>query len=189
MAIDNQNKSGSDYSSGFSSGISSGDSLAKGAQSAGAGLSSSSSVSSPSSSSQSSAGSSSMGSSSSSMGSRAGSPGSSASSIDSGAGAQHALQSQGDAFDTLRTSVVGVLDSVVREYEPQIAQFTSSIAHQAVDRGVEFGKTAVQRVKSQSWMRIGLAAALGLGIVAVLGYEAEQAATADSSDRSRKNIH
>ncbi len=94
---------------------------------------------------------------------------------------------QGDALEMLRTSVVGALDSVVREYEPQIAQFTTNFAHQAVDRGVEFAQSAVQRVKSQSWVRIGLAAALGVGIIAVLGYEAEQASA--SSSRSRKHVH
>lgn len=107
--------------------------------------------------------------------------------VDMNAGGKSVSAPQGDAFDMLRTSVVGVLDSVVREYEPQIAQFTANIAHQAVDRGVEFAQSAVQRVKSQSWVRIGLAAALGVGIVAVLGYEAEQAAAAPS--RSRKHVH
>jgi hypothetical protein len=87
-------------------------------------------------------------------------------------------QASGNAIDVLRGSVVNVLDSVVREYEPQIAAFTANIAHEAVDRGVEFAQTAVSRVKAQSWLRIGVAAALGIGIIAVLGYEAEQAATA-----------
>lgn len=99
-------------------------------------------------------------------------------------------QQGGDALDLLRGSVVGVLDSVVREYEPQIKEFTSNIAHQAVDRGVEFAQTAVQRVKSQSWVRLGLAAALGAGIVAVLAYEAE-ATTAPSTGgaRARRSMH
>ena len=92
----------------------------------------------------------------------------------------------GDAFNLLRGSVTGVLESVAREYEPQIAQFTANLAHTAVDRGVDFAQTAVKRVRAQSWARIGLAAALGIGIIAVLGYEAEQAATAP---RSRKNTH
>ncbi len=96
---------------------------------------------------------------------------------------------QGAALDTIRTSVVGVLDSVVREYEPQIAEFTSNIAHQAVDRGVELAQTAVQRVKTQSWMRLAAAAALGIGAIAVLAYEAEQISEAQGSKRSRRQTH
>jgi hypothetical protein len=101
----------------------------------------------------------------------------------------HDSKSQPAALDTLRTSVVGVLDSVVREYEPQIAEFTSNIAHQAVDRGVEFAQTTVQRVKAQSWVRIGVAAALGIGALAVLAYEAEQAATGAAGSRSDRTTH
>ncbi len=103
----------------------------------------------------------------------------------------HASQASGqheNALDLLRGSVVGVLDSVVREYEPQIAQFTQNIAHQAVDRGVSFAQTAVQRVQKQSWMRLGLAAALGVGIVAVLGYEAAEA-TKEASARGGSSVH
>lgn len=94
---------------------------------------------------------------------------------------------QGDAFESLRTSVRDVLDSVVREYEPQIAEFTSNAAHQAVQRGVEFAQTVAQRVKSQSWVRIGVAAALGIGALAVLTYEGEQSATDARSEREREH--
>jgi hypothetical protein len=92
-----------------------------------------------------------------------------------------------NALDLLRTSVVSVLDSVVREYEPQIATFTSNIAHQTVDRGVEMAQSVVTHVKAQSWVRLALAAALGVGMIAVLTYE-----TGDMTDlklRNRKPIH
>jgi hypothetical protein len=98
---------------------------------------------------------------------------------------------QGDAFESLRTSVRDVLDSVVREYEPQIAEFTSNAAHQAVQRGAEFAQTAAQRVRTQSWLRIGVAAVLGIGALAVLTYEGEQSAIAMEPEhkRARRTTH
>ncbi len=95
------------------------------------------------------------------------------------------------ALDVLRTSLIAVFDSVVREYEPQIATFTSNLAHQAVDRSVElaqsFAQTAVTRVKNRSWVRLGLAAALGIGIIAVLSYEA--ADSTDANGATPKPLH
>ncbi len=98
------------------------------------------------------------------------------------------VSAQSSAIDMLRGSVVGVLDSVVREYEPQIAEFTSNMAHQAVERGVEFASATAAKVQKQSWLRIGLAAALGVGIIAVLSYEASEAAS-DSSSARRRPTH
>lgn len=99
-----------------------------------------------------------------------------------------------NAFDLIRGSVVSVLDSVVREYEPQIAAFTSNIAHEAVDRGVGLAQTAIAQVRRQSWLRIGIAAALGVGIIAVLSYEAAEAgdsseASGETKSRNRKAVH
>lgn len=102
-------------------------------------------------------------------------------------GRESAPAPAGDAFDVLRGTVVGALDSVVREYEPQIATFASNIAHEAVDRGVAFAQTAAQRIQKQSWLRLGLAAALGVGIVAVLAYEVADGA--EPRSRARRPTH
>lgn len=95
---------------------------------------------------------------------------------------------EGDtAIDLVKSSVMNVLDSVVREYEPQIQQFTANIAHQAVDRGVELAQQAVGRVQKQSWLKLGLAAALGIGAIAILSYEASEVASNDkAASRARR---
>jgi hypothetical protein len=85
------------------------------------------------------------------------------------------FQGQQSGLDVLRGSFTSAFDQIVKEIEPQINEFTSNIARQAIDKGQTFGKSAVSRVQSQSWGRIGLAAALILGGVAVLGYQAAEA--------------
>lgn len=91
-----------------------------------------------------------------------------------------------NALDLLRGSVANVLDSVVREYEPQIAEFMSSVAHQAGERGVSFAHATVQGLRKQSWVRLAVAAALGVGAIAVLSYEAGETAGSPAKNRGQR---
>ena len=95
---------------------------------------------------------------------------------------QSNAQSSGQAtgVDVLRGSLTNAFDQIVKEIEPQINEFASNFAHQALDKGADYGRQAVQRVQKQSWGRIGLAAALIVGAVAILGYTAAEVADNDS---------
>ena len=93
---------------------------------------------------------------------------------------QNVAKGEGSGVDVLRGSLTNAFDQIVKEIEPQISEFASNFAHQAMDKGADYGRQAVQRVQKQSWGRIGLAAALIVGAVAVLGYTAAEAVDQDS---------
>lgn len=87
---------------------------------------------------------------------------------------------QGTGVDVLRGSLTNAFDQIVKEIEPQINEFATNFAHQAMDKGADYGRQAVQRVQKQSWGRIGLAAALIAGAVAILGYTAAESVDEES---------
>lgn len=77
--------------------------------------------------------------------------------------------------DVLKGSLSNAFDQIVKEIEPQINEFATGFAHQAIAKGEDFGRQAIKRVQGQSWGRIALAGALIVGAVAVLGYQAAEA--------------
>lgn len=87
----------------------------------------------------------------------------------------------GSGVDVLKGSLSNAFDQIVKEIEPQISEFASNFANQAVAKGGDLGRVALQRVQRQSWGRIALAGALFAGAVAVLGYQAAEIAK-DSAD-------
>lgn len=87
----------------------------------------------------------------------------------------------GSGVDVLKGSLSNAFDQIVKEIEPQINEFASNFANQAVAKGGDLGRVALQRVQRQSWGRIALAGALFAGAVAVLGYQAAEIAK-DSAD-------
>lgn len=90
---------------------------------------------------------------------------------------QQDVQAQG--FDSLKGSLMTAVEQAVRQIEPQLNDYANQLAHQAIDRGADYGRVALQRVQRQSWGRIGFAAALFAGAVALLAYE-----SSSSSDSS-----
>lgn len=84
-------------------------------------------------------------------------------------------------LDVLKGSLTGAFDQIVKEIEPQINEYATQFAHQAVAKSGDIGRQALKRVQSQSWGRIAFAGALIVGAVALLGYQAAEIASENES--------
>lgn len=72
--------------------------------------------------------------------------------------------------DILRESVANAVGSVVSAMEPQLNEFASKAATQAIDKSRDLVHSAYTGVRRQPWYLVGFAAVLLIGAALLIGF-------------------